>query len=376
VAYDPNGNQLWVDRIPSQGGNGALGIAIVVGPSGYIYATGTDGRGYITVAYDSTGNRLWLARYRGPVGGSSAASGIAIDASGNVYVTGASQNGTPNSEFATVAYDPNGNQRWVAHYHSPGLANDSASAIAVDSSGQLVDVTGSSQNGFRYDYTTIAYDAGGNQLWVVRYGGPNQDNLANAIVLDQAGNIYVTGQSRTFPDDLEDAVTVAYDPGGNQLWANRFQWQAGGVSRARSMAIDSLGNVVIVAEYSYYDDYYLTVSYDSSGNLSWQNFYAGPLLNGNVPSRIAIDGAGNVYVTGTSPTVDLLHTAYATVAYDNSGNQLWEQRYSGPGSGNYVGDIASGIAVDGCGNVYVTGASQSGAQPQVSDYTTIKYSQP
>ena len=80
-----------------------------------------------------------------------------------------------------------------------------------------------------------------------------------------------------------------------------------------------------------------------------------------------MDGSGNVYVTGRSYGSGTDYD-YATLKYDPDGNQLWIQRYNGPGNAL---DEATAIAVDGAGNVYVTGfGSGSGTD---YDYATLKY---
>ena len=67
----------------------------------------------------------------------------------------------------------------------------------------------------------------------------------------------------------------------------------------------------------------------------------------------AVDAAGNVYVTGESAGAGF-DFDYATIKYDPEGNELWVARYNGPGNGS---DVASALAVDAAGNVYVTGQS-------------------
>jgi len=111
-----------------------------------------------------------------------------------------------NLDYGTVSYDRNGNQLWVARYNGPGNAFDEANAIVVDSAGNTY-VTGGSMgsgNGTRYDYDTVKYDKNGKQLWAARYHGPGYgDDIANAVAVDAGGNIYVTGQSTGSENNLD-----------------------------------------------------------------------------------------------------------------------------------------------------------------------------
>lgn len=145
--------------------------------------------------------QVWVASYNSPGIGTSKdnhdrASAIAVDAAGNVYVTGRSTGVDTNSDYATVKYDPDGNQLWVARYDGPGDSIDKATAIALDALGNVYVTGGSTGAGTDLDYATIKYDADGNQLWLYRYNGPaSGPDAAHAIALDTLGNVYVTGAS-------------------------------------------------------------------------------------------------------------------------------------------------------------------------------------
>src|SRR6266496_6161471 len=58
--------------------------------------------------------------------------------------------------------------------------------------------------------------------WVQRYNGPgNFSDSAEAIAVDETGNVYVAGTSAGMDND-SGCVTVAYSPGGTPVWTNRF----------------------------------------------------------------------------------------------------------------------------------------------------------
>jgi len=100
----------------------------------------------------------------------------------------------------------------------------------------------------------------------------------------------------------------------------------------------------------------------------WVARYNGPGNGEDGAHAIAVDNAGNVYVTGPSPGYDT-YIDYATVKYNSSGVEQWVARYDGPA---IYDDYATVIAVDAAGNAYVTGPSEGCGTWQ--DYATVKYS--
>jgi uncharacterized delta-60 repeat protein len=320
---------------------------------------GNGNSAYATVAYDASGKRLWVRRYNGPANKVNEARAIATDASGNIYVTGVSYGGSKtNNDYATVAYDGGGNELWVKRYNGPANKDDEARAITTDSSGNVY-VTGISNGGSKtnYDYATVAYDASGNELWVKRYNGPANDwDNAAAIATDASGNIYVTGS--ILGSGGYEYATVAYDASGNVLWVRRYMDIEAAYHDPSAIATDASGNIYVTGSVGRdFTSHYVTVAYDASGNVLWATRWDGPVEDRDDPSAIAIDASGNIYVTGSSMNEDGYIADYVTVAYDASGNELWVRWYDGPGSAN---DLAEAIAIDPSGNIHVTGRSTSG----------------
>jgi len=381
VKYDTNGNRLWgvgYDPLPNSE-HGATAIA--VDRAGNVYVTGYEwnsiNRDYATIKYDANGRQLWVARYNGPGRNWDVARAIAVDEAGNVYVTGYSGGIGTRSDYLTIKYDTNGNQLWVARYDGPANLDDVPYAIAVDSVGSVY-VTGYSVgNGTNHDYATVKYDANGNQLWVARYhNGPltRRDDRAYALAVDSAGSVYVTGFSDTANNPLEynyDYVTIKYDTNGNQLWVARYNGPSNRNDVACAVAVDRVGNVYVTgsSESTTPLEDYVTVKYDANGNQLWVARYNGSGDSADTPIGIAVDHAGNAYITGSSIGIGTDYD-YATVKYDANGSQRWVMRYNGSDNRQ---DFARAIALDSAGSVYVTGYSVSSTTG--SDYVTIKYVQ-
>jgi uncharacterized delta-60 repeat protein len=314
--------------------------------------------------------QVWVARYNGPGDDWDQALAIALDNSGNVYVTGESWGSiSTRDDYATVKYDSSGVEQWVARYNGPGNLTDVAYAIALDNAGNIY-VTGYSYgSGTNDDYATVKYDSSGVEQWVARYNGPaNGYDEAYAIALDNSGNIYVTGYCYGSGTN-DDYATVKYDSSGVEQWVARYNGPGNNTDVAHAIALDNSGNIYVTGRSvtSGTNDDYATVKYDSSGVEQWVARYNGPGNGRDIAYAIALDNSGNIYVTGRSEGSGTDYD-YATVKYDSSGVEQWVARYNGPGNGY---DITRAIALDSSGNVYVTGRSPGSGTN--ADYATVKY---
>lgn len=383
IKYYPDGDTGWVRKYNGPGNELDWATAIAVDKSGNVFITGASwGSGtmfdYATIKYYPNGDTAWVRTYNGPGNDNDSACAMAVDGSGNVYVTGTSVAGATGPDYTTIKYDSSGNELWVRRYNNSEGFADRARAIALDSLGNVY-VTGYSisSEGIPmpdYDYATVKYDSSGNRLWVTRYNGPaNNWDWALAIAVDRSANVYVTGAT-SISTPTPDCATIKYDSTGNQLWAKTYNGTGDYSDEGNAVRVDASGNTYVSGWTSQTGTYldYLILKYYPNGDTAWIRTYNGPASANDVSSAMALDKAGNVYVTGWSWTAggDDKNYDYATIKYYPDGKIAWVKRYSGPASSE---DYAFAIAVDDSDKVYVTGFSTGIGTGR--DYTTIKYSQ-
>lgn len=360
--------QFWNQTYQASGtDNMAESADIAVDSAGNSYVAGSSYNSLnydiVTIKYDDTGTPVWTGGASVYDGGSGdQAVAIALGPSGNVYVIGRSHNASDNDDYVVLKYDTAGTLLWHVNYDNLGR-DDVPTGLAVNSSG--VYVTGSSCGAASAcDYATIKLDpATGSQQWAMTYNGSTTMDILDKAVgvkLDGAGNVYVTGRSYGNGDDI---VTIKYNSSGVQQWESRYD--SGWDERATAMAVDSAGNSYIAGlTYRGGAPSILALKYDTNGTQLWATDYSGSTSE-TLPSAVAIDGSGNVYITGKTGRV--LDHDIVTVKLLSDGSIAWGRTYGNPGFDDWGVDIG----VDAAGKVFVVGAITRGTGN--TDIVTVKY---
>jgi uncharacterized delta-60 repeat protein len=204
-------------------------------------------------------------------------------------------------------------------------------------------------------------------LWTRYQDGPpaGGDDQASALTVDSSGCVYVAGTSGSLPD--LDYATVKYDPDGTLLWARRLDGGAHNLDFCYALAVDGDGNVYVtggsILVYPHYD--YLTIKYSPDGDTLWTRRFDGAPAEDDFAFSIAVDGSGHAYVTGQT---NGSNGDITTIKYTPSGDVAWIRTFDGPAHGN---DRANVVALDRLGNPHVAGWSFSSTGS--TDFMTIKY---
>jgi len=368
VKFDPNGAYLWSKTFgmtPSGGYNGILnarGVAADglggIAMAGYFQGTMSFGgapltavgSGLFVAKYDASGVHVW-SRALG-ANGPEDSFGLAADGSGNTIITGAFAGSMDfgggllisvgGSDIVIAKYDANGAHLWSRRLGS--LGNDYGVDVAVDGAGGFA-VTGLFSGAVNFGGATLTsvgatdvflakYNADGVHQWSRRMGGTNFDDVAG-VAVNAAGDVAIHGELFTSANyggqtltsvGSTDVYVAKYDAGGLHVWSQRF----GGVDmdRARAVAMDGLGDVVISGSFSGTGDLggepivggaadiYLA-RYDAAGVHKWSRAFGHPATI-DEGYGIATDALGDVLLTGAfTQTIDFGGGVLTTEGWDD-----------------------------------------------------------
>jgi hypothetical protein len=268
--------------------------------------------------------------------------------------------GGPNDdEGITVTLDPSGNAILGGYMHGTVDYGCGPTTTEADSDGAML----------------VKLTPAGSCVWSKVWG---DTAYVYSAVTDAAGNVYFTGAYDNAIDfgggpipnaGNDDVFVAAVDANGNYMWAYGY-----GDDQAQDpsgIAIDPTSGDVLVSGYfagsidfgcgaltSAGANDIFVAKLTSSGACVWSNGYGD--ASNQLAEGIAVDPSGNAFVTGElvgtadfgcGPLTSQGLSDVFLVELDPKGGCLWSQRF-----GDAQNQIGYGVATDGAGDVYVTGA--------------------
>jgi len=246
-------------------------------------------------------------------------------------------------------------QEWVATYNGVGVGSNVPKKSAVDKLGNII-VAGRSSDLQNYDdFITLKYNSSGILLWDKRYNGiGNNNDRIEDMLLDDSGNVYVTGESYEGPSGgTYNWVTIKYKPNGDTAWRRSFGWTGGGFDQPFSMIKDKQNNIYIIGlcrAYPPYNDDMVTIKYNSDGEIQWSKSYSSTQNGPDWGYAISVDDSNNIFSSGYGDIKD--QNEIVTIKYNTNGDEMWIRKHQTLGS-DYLRPIKS--TTDKYNNVIVNG---------------------
>jgi hypothetical protein len=263
----------------------------------------------------------------------------------------------------------------------------------VDGARRVIDGGYTVEGGRRVRFRVASYDVSrplviDPVLAYSTYLGGGADDQAFGIAVDVDGNAYVTGStiSADFPvvgaaqgakAGGKDVFVTKLDASGSNIVYSTYLGGSGD-DRGNAIAVDATGNAYVGGQTTSLDfptvnafqttrrsiDGFLSKLSPTGSTLVYSTLLGGSL--DDVVLGVAVDGAGEAVVTGSTASIDF-PTANALQAALRAGSDVFVTKFTASGSSlvysTYLGgsgdDVGHGIVLDANGNAFIVGATTS-----------------
>jgi len=180
--------------------------------------------------------------------------------------------------------------------------------------------------------------------WVNRYNSPaNVNDNGKYVAVDNSGNVYVTGNTGN------DITTIKYSSAGAELWTKTYSTSPD--NEVIGIVVDGLGNIIIAGNDFQTNTDMMVFKYDQSGNLLWLQHYSGSAHAAHdIAQTLVCDANNNVYISGTSEKDSPGQYELVTIKYSSSGVLQWVNKTDA------TQPFVSDMKLDLLGNIYICGA--------------------
>ncbi|APV50812.1 hypothetical protein BWI17_14615 [Betaproteobacteria bacterium GR16-43] len=193
--------------------------------------------------------------------------------------------------------------------------------------------------------------ASGEVVWsVTRDGGASGSDGYTAVAVDAAGDIIAAGFSSPFaaPNSERYRVTKYNGATGVEIWS--ADYAPGGTGTVQAVAIGPTGDAYVTGAQG---GAWRTMRFDgATGAVVWNASLNGSSPGGVFAPAIAVDAAGNAYVTGSTSETGPVFVFRTTKFEAATGTPLWSHIETGDGGTGHGREVA----LDPAGNLFVAGS--------------------